>query len=136
MTPPPSLLCGFSRSVFSQERVKPCFFCGFNYYHKSHLSWKFHWNSSSCSEDMKIFSFIIDNDFKINMKHSWLDSSAKRFFKIRITQNWSYKWYKNLQDKSLFYELNPIKSIFEMIMVVFILLKQVLLFSRFSKKQQ
>ena len=30
-------------------------FCDFWYYHKSHLSWKFHWISSICSEDMKNF---------------------------------------------------------------------------------
>ena len=35
------------------------FFCNFLYYHKSHLSWKFHWNFPSRSEDMKIFSVNI-----------------------------------------------------------------------------
>ena len=30
--------------------------CDFYYYHKSHLSWKFHWNYSSRSKDMRNFS--------------------------------------------------------------------------------
>ena len=37
-----------SKFVYSRERVKPCFL------------WKFHWSSSSCSEDMEIFSFNIN----------------------------------------------------------------------------
>ena len=32
----------------------------FYYYHKSHLSWKFHWSSLSLSEGMKIFSVNIN----------------------------------------------------------------------------
>ena len=48
-----------SKFVYSRERVKPCFFfVSFNI--KSRLSWKFHWSSSSCSEDMEIFSFNIN----------------------------------------------------------------------------
>ena len=47
-----------SKFVYSRERVKPCFFVTFNI--KSRLSWKFHWSSSSCSEDMEIFSFNIN----------------------------------------------------------------------------
>ena len=48
----------FSKFVFSRERVKPCFFVTFNI--KSRLSWKFHWSSSSCLEDMEIFLFNIN----------------------------------------------------------------------------
>ena len=33
--------------------------CDFYYYHKSHFSWKFHWNYSSRSEDMRNFSVNI-----------------------------------------------------------------------------
>ena len=44
--------CDFSKNVSSKERV----FCEFRYYHKSYLSWKFHWSSSSCSEVMKNLS--------------------------------------------------------------------------------
>ena len=47
-----------SKFVYSRERVKPCFFVTCNI--KSRLSWKFHWSSSSCSEDMEIFSFNIN----------------------------------------------------------------------------
>ena len=56
----------FFPDKYSKERVKPfcvcvcvCVYvcvCGFYYYHKSHLSCRFHWNSLSSSEDMKIFS--------------------------------------------------------------------------------
>ena len=45
--------CGFSKNMSSKERVRPCFW----YYHKSHLSWKFDWNFSSRSEDMKNLSY-------------------------------------------------------------------------------
>ena len=47
-----------SKFVYSRERVKPCFFVTFNI--KSRLSWKFHLSSSSCSEDVDIFSFNIN----------------------------------------------------------------------------
>ena len=47
----------FSKFAFSRERMKPCFFVTFNI--KSSLSWKFHWSSWSCSEDMESFSFNI-----------------------------------------------------------------------------
>ena len=33
------------------------------YYHKSHLFWEFHWNSSSCSEDTKILNIHNFKDF-------------------------------------------------------------------------
>ena len=49
--------CGFSKNVYSKERAKPVFGT-FN--QKSHFSWKFHWNSSSCSEYMKKFSVNIN----------------------------------------------------------------------------
>ena len=42
----------------SRERVKDCFFCDFWHYHKLHLSWIFHWNSSNHSEDIKMFSVL------------------------------------------------------------------------------
>ena len=48
----------FSKFVFSRERVKPCFFVTSNI--KSRLSWKFHWRSSGCLEDMEIFSFNVN----------------------------------------------------------------------------
>ena len=38
---------GISKNVSSRWRVKPWFFVTFNYL-KTHLSWKFHWISSSC----------------------------------------------------------------------------------------
>ena len=45
-------------NVSFKERVKPSFFVAF--YHKSHLFWKFHWNSSSRSETKeKFFANII-----------------------------------------------------------------------------
>ena len=40
--------------------MKPCIYCDFWYYHKLRLSWKFHSDSSSRSEDMKIISFNIN----------------------------------------------------------------------------
>ena len=54
--------CGFSKNMSSKERVRPCFW----YYHKSHLSWKFNWNFSSRSEDMK------NNSFNIRYFHRFL----------------------------------------------------------------
>ena len=50
----------FSKIVSSKERVHSLVFCGFSYYHKSHLSWKFHFNSSICSGDMMIFCVNIN----------------------------------------------------------------------------
>ena len=48
-----------SKFVYSRERGWSLVFCvTFNI--KSRLSWKFHWSSSSCSEDMEIFSFNIN----------------------------------------------------------------------------
>ena len=54
-----------SKFLFSRERVKRVyflerlvFFVTFNT--KSRLSWKLHWSSSSCSEDMEIFLLSID----------------------------------------------------------------------------
>ena len=46
------LKCIFQRE---RERMKSGLFVTFNHY-KLHLSWRFHWNCSSCLEDMKIFS--------------------------------------------------------------------------------
>ena len=51
---------GFSKNGSSREKLDPWFFCDFKNYHRSHLSWKFHWNSSSFLEDMKIFSVNIN----------------------------------------------------------------------------
>ena len=48
----------FSEFAFSANRVKPWFFETFNI--KSHLSWKFHYSFSRCSEDIQIFSFNIN----------------------------------------------------------------------------
>ena len=47
----------FSKLVFSRERVKPCFSVTFKISHV--FTKKCHW-SSSCSEDMEIFSFNIN----------------------------------------------------------------------------
>ena len=47
------------KMLFFRERVNPLFF-DFEDYHKSHLSWIFHWNSSTCSEDVKIFFFSVN----------------------------------------------------------------------------
>ena len=44
-------LCGFSKNLSSKERVKSCY--------KLDLFRKFHWNSSSRSEDMMTFSINI-----------------------------------------------------------------------------
>ena len=49
--------CGFSKNVFSRERVKPCCFVTFD---NSPFSWKFDWNSSSRSQDVRIFFFDIN----------------------------------------------------------------------------
>ena len=57
--------CKFDRSlrifreyVFKKE-AESLVFCDFYYYDKSHLFWKIHWNTSSCSEDIKILFFNI-----------------------------------------------------------------------------
>ena len=50
----------FFETYIFQRKVKTFFFCDFKYFYKSHLSWKFHWNFSSGSEDMKIFLFNIN----------------------------------------------------------------------------
>ena len=42
----------------AKEIVNSWFFVTFNFltsYHKPHCSWKFHWNSTSCSADMETF---------------------------------------------------------------------------------
>ena len=46
----------FPKLHLLQRGYKALIFCDFQYYHKSHLSWKSHWNSSNCSEDMKTLS--------------------------------------------------------------------------------
>ena len=45
--------CGFFENASAKEIVNSWFFCDF--YHKPHHSWKFHWNSTSRSEDMETF---------------------------------------------------------------------------------
>ena len=47
-----------SKYVYLERGWKLALFVAFNI--KSRLSWKFHWSSSSCSEDMEIFSFNIN----------------------------------------------------------------------------
>ena len=47
------------RKVSLLKKGGTLIFCDFYYYHKSHLSWKFHWNYSSCSEGMRNFSVNI-----------------------------------------------------------------------------
>ena len=50
--------CGFPKNVCSKKRVKP-WFSWLLIYHKSHMSWNFHWNFSSRSEDINNFSVNI-----------------------------------------------------------------------------
>ena len=50
----------FKNGIFWREG-ETLVFCDFSYYHKSHLSWKFHWNSSNRSEVMKNLSVIISH---------------------------------------------------------------------------
>ena len=52
-----------SKMFFLEREWNPVFFCDFYCYYNSRLSWKFHWNSSSCSEDMKIFPATVFNWF-------------------------------------------------------------------------
>ena len=56
----PKTACGGSiwpHCSFSSIREdKALVFCDLQFYHKSHFSWKFHWNFSSRLKDMKIFS--------------------------------------------------------------------------------
>ena len=51
----------FDSRVFFREMLTSCFFvfCDYSHYHKLHLSWRFNWNSSTCSEDLKFFSSIL-----------------------------------------------------------------------------
>ena len=49
----------FFGKCISKKRVRLWFFVTFNIYHKSHLSCKFHWDSSCLSEVMKNFSVNI-----------------------------------------------------------------------------
>ena len=73
------------------------FFCDFWYYFNSHLSWKFHWNFSSCSEDMKIFSL------NINYFHQFFG-----FFNISLLQR--NRWRQYIIDYvSIFFTFNPLE---------------------------
>ena len=74
LTPP----CGFSKYVSSKERMKPWLFVTFIL----HLSWKFHWNSSNYSEDIKILSDKIDC-FHRSHKLRCL-TILKSYFNIRL----------------------------------------------------
>ena len=63
--------CGFYKNL-SWKFI----FCDFWYYHRSHLSWKFHWNSSIRSEDTKfspsiLTIFINFSDFLTSAYNKW-----------------------------------------------------------------
>ena len=76
---------GFSKNVSSKENVKPCFFCDSQCYLKTNLSWKFHWISSSRSEDMKRLS--------VNISYFYQFSSTFRSF-------WHYLATKKLMTSA------------------------------------
>ena len=61
----------FEKCIFWREG-ETLFFCDFYYYHKAHLFWKFHWNSSSRLEDM--------NNFSVNISYFHQFSSIFRIF--------------------------------------------------------
>ena len=48
------------RNMCLLEKDENLFLCDFWYYHKSHLFWKFHGNSSNRSKDMKVFPVNIN----------------------------------------------------------------------------
>ena len=75
---------------------KALLFCDFHFYHKSHFSWKFHWNSSSCSE-VKILFFNINNFHQIFEK---IIEQLKRLtfeikpLKMLLNNYMKLDWYK------------------------------------------
>ena len=60
---------------------------------KSRLSWKFHWSSSSCSEDMEIFSFNIDT------------SSFRVFWHFLAKKKCMTSWYNRWRRRSFSFNL-------------------------------
>ena len=96
--------CGFWKAVSSKERVKPCFSCDFWFYHKSHLSWKFHWSSSRRSEDMKNFSV------NINYFHQFL-SICWIYWHFLVTKLMSSAYNRWCQHFSISCTLNRLFSI-------------------------
>ena len=89
----------FQKYIFKREGEAPIF-CDFDsssssyyYYYTWHLSWKFNWNMSSRSEDMKIFcpiliAFIIFLDFlRFPCYKGTNDVSIKQMILVFFTLN-------------------------------------------------
>ena len=75
-----SSLWFFKKCIFWSGGWNPAFLWLFlsTYYHKLHLSWKFHLNSSCRSENMKTFS--------VNISYFHRFSSVFRFFDISLLE--------------------------------------------------
>ena len=80
----------FPKMYFSERRSIVAF-CDF-YYHKPHLSWKFHWNSSSRSEDMKVSFFNIKglracNFIRKKLQRRHFFEKFSKFLRTQILRN-------------------------------------------------
>ena len=86
----PPTLWFFQKCIFQREEVL-LLFCDF-YYHKPHLSWKFHWNSSSRSEDMKVSFFNIKglracNFIRKKLQRRHFFEKFSKFLRTQILRN-------------------------------------------------
>ena len=57
--------CGFSKNVFSKERVNLCFFVTFNVIVSHIFHENFNWSFSSHLEDMKNFFFVVSYIYQV-----------------------------------------------------------------------
>ena len=57
--------CGFSKNVFSRERVNLCFFVTFNVIVSHIFHENFNWSFSSHLEDMKNFFFVVNYIYQV-----------------------------------------------------------------------
>ena len=98
----PPTLCIFQKCVLQREE-ETLFFCDFYYYQKLHLSWKFHRNCSSRSEDFLKLTLSPPFPRKnyLQKDQPYFNAQEKLFFSIKY--NSLLKW--SLAASGLFHML-------------------------------